>query len=196
MVPQSDWRRRAPYVDVTAAMDERPRSRAVSLKVVPHPAGRRLGAATRSVRRGGGVIMASAGAIRALRSIRVINSPGREGLTGTAPANSTRRRASASRSRSRRTAGHGGAAGLAAGLPDRLAAGSLRRAPGLHEVPGAHERRVHRRPVLDRGAELVAAAAAASGEIRRVASVDEIAVGGDARVSAIPASTIRACWCG
>jgi hypothetical protein len=29
----------APYVDVTAAMDERPQSRARSLKVVPHPGG-------------------------------------------------------------------------------------------------------------------------------------------------------------
>ncbi len=31
---------RAPHVDVTAAMDERPRSRAVSLKVVSTPAAR------------------------------------------------------------------------------------------------------------------------------------------------------------
>ena len=43
MVPRS-WRRAAPHVDVTAAMDERPRSRAVSLKVVSAPTRRRRGA--------------------------------------------------------------------------------------------------------------------------------------------------------
>ena len=71
----------AAYVDVTAAMDEQPRSRAVSLKVVSGGGGRE-----RSLRRGGGVAMSDA-RFDPRRSIDpAINSPGREGLTGTAPA--------------------------------------------------------------------------------------------------------------
>ena len=54
------------------------------------------------------------------------------------------------------------AARLAAGLPDRLAAGSVRRAPRLHEVHGAHERRVHRRPAVDRARRTGIASAAAN----------------------------------
>ena len=47
-------------------------------------------------------------------------------------------------------------------FPDRLAAGPLRRPPRLHEVPGAHQRRVHRGQFVDRRPELVPRSAAAS----------------------------------
>ena len=84
------------------------------------------------------------------RSTSRVDSPGREGLTGTAPPNvyaPPRDRETITIAPDSRP---GGAAGLAAGLPDRLAPGPLRRAPRLHEVPGADERGVRRRPVLDR----------------------------------------------
>ena len=88
-----------------------------------------------------------------------------------------------------------GAAGVAPGLPHRLAAGPVRRAPGLHEVPGADERRVHRRAVLDRGAEL----AAASGRPapRSGASPRSTRCRSAARWSSTTrASTTPACSCG
>ena len=50
-----------------------------------------------------------------------------------------------------RTAGRCRSSRLAAGLPDRLAGGRLRRPPGVRQVPGADEPGVRRRPVLDRG---------------------------------------------
>ena len=83
--------------------------------------------------------------------------------------------------RARRPA-DGRAAGLAAGLPDRLAAGPLRRAPRLHEVPGADQPGVRRRAVLDRRAELAGGGGAASPRCARVASLDELPVGGVADV--------------
>ena len=63
------------------------------------------------------------------------------------------------------------AAGVAPGLSDRLAAGSVRRTPRFHEVPGADQRRAYRRPTLDCRAELAApgarAAAAATHRVAR-----------------------------
>ena len=70
MVPRT-LATRAPHVDVTAAMDEQPRSRAVTLKVIP-AARRGAGAQRRrrSVCGSGGVAMADSDAIRAARSTR------------------------------------------------------------------------------------------------------------------------------
>ena len=62
------------------------------------------------------------------------------------------------------------AAGVAAGFPDRLAAGSVRRAPRLREVPGPDQRGVHGRPVLDRRPELAAQRARACRRSRRIAA--------------------------
>ena len=82
-----------------------------------------------------------------------IDSPGREGLTGTARSSVYEPAADPERSRSPRTGGPTPMpARLAQGLPDRLAGGPLRRPARLHQVPGAHQPRLRRRPVLDRGA--------------------------------------------
>ena len=99
-----------------------------------------------------------------------IDSPGREGLTGTAPAElyapiADREQITIApdfRPPEEQPAWR-------QDFPDRLAAGPVRRAARLHEVPGAHERRDDRGPVLDRGAELVASGAAGQPEIRRIA---------------------------
>ena len=96
---------RAPYVDVTAAMDEQPRSRAVSLKVMPaRPPSRRATAET--IRSPEWRSKRWPSSRRDPRSAvdAAINSPGREGLTGTAPASLYARRSRPrDRSRSRRT---------------------------------------------------------------------------------------------
>ena len=81
------------------------------------------------------------------------------------------------------------ATGLAAGFSDRLPAGPLRGAPGLHEVHGPHQRRVHRRAVLDRRGELAAPQARAAA-LTRIASVDDVPVGG-ARQIRLPGRTRR-----
>ena len=88
-----------------------------------------------------------------------INSPGREGLTGTAPASLY----APTLEREQITIAPDFAPADAQpawrqDFPDRLAAGSVRRAPRLHEVHGADERRVHGRPAVDRRSELVAQA--------------------------------------
>ena len=84
---------------------------------------------------------------------------------------------------------------LAAGFPDRLAAGSLRRAPGLHEVPGADQRRVHAGTGLDRRPELVPEAQRPAGDaadrVRRRSRRRRGASSSPTRTNTNPA-----CWCG
>ncbi len=111
-------------------------------------------------------------------STRASIRPGREGLTGTAPADvygrpRSRQITIAPDGRPRRQQPR-----VAPGLPDRLAAGPLRRAPRLREVPGADERRVRRRAALDRGAELVAAPPCRAAA-RRIAALADVPVGGN-----------------
>src|ERR1041384_2390734 len=50
------------------------------------------------------------------------------------------------------------ATAVAPGFSDRLAAGSLRRAPRLHQVPGADQLRFCRRTILDRRSKLLSRA--------------------------------------
>ena len=97
------------------------------------------------------------------RSIARIDSPAREGLTGTTPASVYRPLRDAEQiTIAPDGAATGRAAALAQGFSDRLAAGPLRRAPRLHEVHGADQPRVHRRPGLDRRDRTGCAGAAAS----------------------------------
>ena len=158
-------RRATPHVDVTAAMDEQPRSRAVSLKVVPLR-GHAPADPTRSVRRGGGVSHGDEHASdpRA-RSIR-----GRlAGPRGTDRHGAGERLRAAARARadhaSRRTARPPTQQpAWRQDFPDRLAAGPLRRAPRLHEVHGADQR--WRSPSASSGSPRRTGGASARGQPR------------------------------
>ena len=166
-----------PYVDVTAAMEEQDRASArIALTPVGGPA-----IHSRRWRCRGRWPTESREPIDPR-----IDTPGREGLTGTAPASvyraAARRRADHDRAR---RAADGRAAGLAERFPDRLAAGPLRRAARLHEVHGADQPRVRRRPVLDRRRRTGGGGGAAQPGCVRVASLDEVPVrrGDDVRLS-------------
>ena len=108
-----------------------------------------------------------------------MNSPGREGLTGTAPAD----RYAPNLDPEDLTVApdfrpRGQSTRVAPGFPDRLAAGRLRGQARFHEVHDLDERRIRRRPTLDRGSELVAEADGQVPGIVRIASVDDVEVGG------------------
>ena len=122
-----------------------------------------------------------------------VDSPGAKGSPARRPPACIGRIVDADRSRARPTGAARRAAGMAARLPDRLAAGSLRRAPRLHEVHGADEPGVRRRAVLDRRAELAAAPprAAGDGEDREPRRRFPSAV--RSRFT-IPRQPIAACW--
>ena len=152
-----------PHVDVTAAMDERPRTRTIR---VAGRAGRR-----RPVRRGAGAMDESHRPIEPTLDVRSTRRARRADRHDAADVYAAA--ASRTRSPSRPTAARcDEQPRWRQRLPDRLAAGPVRRAPRLHEVPGAHQPGVRRRPALDRGAEPAGAAGAGSRRCARIASLD------------------------
>ena len=80
-------------------------------------------------------------------------------------------------------------------FPDRLAAGRLRRAARLHQVPGPDQPGVRRRPVLDRRRRTSCAGARGQPPIRQIARLDADCRSAARCVFTTPTSTTRACCC-
>ena len=85
MVPKA-LATRAPYVDVTAAMGDHAASRAVTLKVIPSATGGAAAIRSATIRSRAWRSSVAEQPVDPRRQLdALINSPGREGLTGTAP---------------------------------------------------------------------------------------------------------------